>query len=47
MRKGVAAVFPFTAPVLSADEVSSSLHLFVASQDLPRNVIKNTNSIYS
>ena len=30
MRKGATAVFLFTAPVLSADHVSSSLRLSVA-----------------
>lgn len=39
MRKGVAAVSPFTAPVLSADEISSSRRPFVALQDLaPRSL---------
>lgn len=34
MRKGVTADSPITAPVLRAGEILSSLHPFVASQDL-------------
>ncbi len=34
MRKGITAASPFTAPVLSADQISSTLRPFVALQDL-------------
>lgn len=45
MRKGVAAVSPSTAPVLSADEIPSSFRTFAVPQDLALPAYGIFNSI--